>query len=80
MGILIYDGECNVCSKFIMFIVKINKNPNLNITDFNSNWTKKNIELDVNIDSMIFIANNKNIYILIPLLNYYVVQIKCLCL
>ncbi|GAB6532917.1 hypothetical protein bcgnr5378_31450 [Bacillus cereus] len=59
MGILIYDGECNVCSKFIMFIVKINKNPNLNITDFNSNWTKKNIELDVNIDSMIFIANNK---------------------
>lgn len=57
--ILIYDGECNMCSKFIRFIVYINRNPHLYITDFNSSWTKENIKLDPNIDSMIFISKDK---------------------
>ncbi|GAB3802718.1 thiol-disulfide oxidoreductase DCC family protein [Virgibacillus kimchii] len=59
MKVLIYDGECNMCSKFIRFIVRINKNPELFITDFNSNWTKENVQLNPNIDSMIFITENK---------------------
>lgn len=59
MEILIYDGECNMCSRFIRFISKVNKNPNLHITDFNSNWTNKNVKLDPSVDSMIFIKKNK---------------------
>lgn len=59
MQVLIYDGECNMCSKFIRFIVFINRNPNLYITDFNSNWTNKNVKLNPNIDSMIFISKGK---------------------
>lgn len=59
MQVLIYDGECSMCSKFIRFIVRINRNQNLYITDFNSNWTKKNIKLNSNIDSMIFISRGK---------------------
>src|SRR5699024_5058510 len=59
MQILIYDGECSMCSKFIRFIVRINRNQNLYITDFNSNWTKKNVKLNSNIDSMIFISGGK---------------------
>lgn len=59
MQILIYDGECNMCNKFLRFIVYINKNPNLYITNFSSNWTKENIKLDSNIDSMIFLSKNQ---------------------
>ena len=59
MQILIYDGKCNMCSKFIRFIIRVNKNPNLHITDFNSSWTKNNVELNPNVDSMIFISKNK---------------------
>ncbi|WP_411213796.1 thiol-disulfide oxidoreductase DCC family protein [Terribacillus saccharophilus] len=56
---LIYDGECNLCSNFIRFVIRINKNPRLFITDFNSNWTKENIHVDPNVDSMIFISNDE---------------------
>jgi len=59
MKVLIYDGECNMCSKFIRFIIRVNTNPNLFITDFNSQWTKENVTLDPNVDSMIFILKNK---------------------
>jgi len=48
-----------MCSKFIRFIVYINRNPHLYITDFNSNWTQENIKLNPNIDSMIFVYQNK---------------------
>lgn len=59
MPILIYDGECNLCSKFLRFIVGINKNPDLKITNLKSKWTQKNIELNPDIDSMFFIINKK---------------------
>ncbi|MBD7938934.1 MULTISPECIES: thiol-disulfide oxidoreductase DCC family protein [Cytobacillus] len=59
MKVLIYDGECNMCSRFIRFIVDMNTNSELKITDFNSNWTKANYETNTNIDSMIFIDNSK---------------------
>lgn len=57
MNILIYDGQCNMCSNFIRFIIKINKNPDVKITDFDSQWSKDNI--DKSIDSMIFFKNDK---------------------
>src|SRR5699024_9000572 len=57
--VLIFDGECNICSKFIRFIVYVNRNSCLYITDFNSKWTRENIILNSNIDSMIFISNNR---------------------
>lgn len=62
MEVLIYDGECNVCSKFIRLIVRFNRNSNLYITDFNSNWTQENVMIDSNIDSMIFMTNHKKYY------------------
>ncbi|MFA9458374.1 thiol-disulfide oxidoreductase DCC family protein [Halalkalibacter sp. AB-rgal2] len=63
MIILIYDSDCNMCSSFIQFIVKRNKNKNLRITGLQSNWTKKNLQLDTNIDSIIFIdSQNKKFY------------------
>lgn len=63
MQVLIYDGECNMCSRFIRFVVKINRNPELFITDFNSEWTKNNVKLEPDVDSMIFLTrDNKFIY------------------
>lgn len=58
MKVLIFDGECNVCTKFIRFIVKINEDPALYITDFDTEWTKKNFINDKQVDSVIYIAND----------------------
>lgn len=63
MLVLIYDGDCNMCSRFIRFILDINTNKKLKITDFESQWTKNNYKVNKNIDSMIFIKNKNNIYI-----------------
>jgi predicted DCC family thiol-disulfide oxidoreductase YuxK len=63
MKVLIYDGECNMCSKFVRLVVKLNRNPKLFITDFNSEWTKQNIRMNQSIDSMVFVSGfNKYIY------------------
>lgn len=52
-----------MCSQFVRFVVKINKNPDLFITDFNSEWTKENVRLSKNLDSMVFMSGfNKYIY------------------
>jgi len=59
MEILVYDGQCNMCSHFIRFIIKTNRNPNIKITDFDSRWYKDNIKDIKTIDSMIFIKNNR---------------------
>ncbi len=37
----------------------MNKNPDLKITDFNSQWTKNNFQRNPDVDSMIYIYNNK---------------------
>ncbi|WP_208586424.1 thiol-disulfide oxidoreductase DCC family protein [Gracilibacillus suaedae] len=62
MVILVYDGECNFCSKFIKFLLKINKNSSLRVTSFNSKWynefTIKNGIKD-NVDSIILINSNR---------------------
>ena len=46
-----------MCSNFIRFIIKINKNKNLRITSFGSDWTQQN--RIPNIDSMIFIKGDR---------------------
>lgn len=45
MKVLIYDGNCNMCSNFIKFVVKVNRNNDVFITDFNSQWCKENINI-----------------------------------
>src|SRR5699024_8543552 len=55
MKVLIYDGDCNMCSRLIQFVVFINKDRDLYITDFNSQWTKNNSDLVPEIDSLVFV-------------------------
>lgn len=57
MELLIFDGDCNMCSSFIRFIVKFNRNPDLKITDLNNERIFDYI--DSNIDSIIFVKNNQ---------------------
>ncbi|UKS66161.1 thiol-disulfide oxidoreductase DCC family protein [Rossellomorea marisflavi] len=57
MDILVYDGNCDMCSNFIRFIIRINRNEKLKITNFESEWYKKNIAREI--ESMIFIRNNQ---------------------
>lgn len=57
MELLIYDGDCNMCSNFIRFIVRYNRNPDLKITDLNNKQISDYI--DPNIDSIIFVKNNQ---------------------
>lgn len=59
MKVLIFDGECNFCSFFVRFTVNINENPELRITDFNTEWTKENYTPDNDIDSVIYIAEGR---------------------
>lgn len=56
--ILVYDSDCNMCSRFIKFIVYFNRNPHIFITDFKSNWYKNTIT-DNKIDSIIFVSDDK---------------------
>lgn len=62
MKVLIYDGDCNMCSRLIQFVVYINRDKDLYITDFNSQWTKENVDLNSNIDSLTFLNNNQAYY------------------
>lgn len=59
MKLLVYDGTCNMCSQFIRFIVKFNKNEELRITSFNSNWYHNNIHEKYNRDSILYISKEK---------------------
>ncbi|MEY8560684.1 DUF393 domain-containing protein [Jeotgalicoccus halotolerans] len=59
MKVLIFDGDCSFCNFFVRFTVRINKNPELRITDFNTDWTKENHKPDDDIDSVIYIAEDK---------------------
>ncbi|MUK90369.1 DUF393 domain-containing protein [Ornithinibacillus sp. L9] len=62
MNVLIFDGECNMCSAFVRFVIKNNKNRDFRITDFNSDWYYTHSELLPNVDSMILIINERKIY------------------
>lgn len=47
-----------MCSKFIQLLF-FNKNDNLYITGFNSDWTLNNVKLDPDIDSMRYVDKDK---------------------
>lgn len=57
MVLLIYDGDCSMCSSFIRFIIRFNRNPDLKVTDLNDERIFDYI--DSNIDSIIFVKNNE---------------------
>ncbi|SRR5699024_2972659 len=59
MKVLIFDGDCSFCNFFVRFTVRINQNPELRITDFNTAWTKDNYTPDSDIDSVIYIAGGR---------------------
>lgn len=57
MQVLIYDGECSMCSSLIQKMVKSCRNDALRITGFDSTWTQEHVELDEGVDSMYYIKN-----------------------
>ena len=59
MKVLIYDGDCNMCSRLIQFVVFINKDKDLYITDFNSQWTKNNSDFVPEIESLVFVNDSQ---------------------
>lgn len=58
-NVLIYDGECSLCSKFIAFLVYINCNKKLYITDFNSHWFQENMSPNIRKDTMIYLREKE---------------------
>ncbi|CEA01318.1 hypothetical protein BN1048_01330 [Jeotgalicoccus saudimassiliensis] len=62
MKVLIFDGDCSFCNFFVRFTVRINQNPELRITDFNTGWTNENYTPNSDTDSVIYI-NGRNTYI-----------------
>lgn len=62
MKVLIYDGECGMCSRIVRFIVRINRNPDLYVTDFESDWSRLSDVVRDDIDSVIFIDDGSAFY------------------
>ena len=56
--VLIYDGDCNLCSRFINLVVKVNKNDDLYITDFNSEWFKQ-LPFNIDAESVSYLSKDK---------------------
>ena len=56
--VLIYDGDCDLCSRFINLVVKVNKNDDLYITDFNSEWFKQ-LPFNIDAESVSYISKDK---------------------
>lgn len=60
-NVIIYDGSCNMCSVFIKFLVRFNKNNNLYFTDFESEWSKVNLPKEfANKTSIVYIKDSKH--------------------
>lgn len=60
--IILFDGVCNYCNKWINFSIKWNKKKNLRYATFQSNsgiFLKKRYNIDEAIDSVILIEKNK---------------------
>ncbi|WP_040928855.1 thiol-disulfide oxidoreductase DCC family protein [Nosocomiicoccus massiliensis] len=56
--VLVYDGECQLCNRFVNFAVKMNKNKDLYVTDFNSQWIK-DLTFEVNSNHVSYISKHK---------------------
>ncbi|AJS59935.1 thiol-disulfide oxidoreductase DCC family protein [Paenibacillus sp. IHBB 10380] len=59
MQVLIYDGECSMCSSLIHKMVTSCRNDALRITDFHSTWTQEHVELDESVDSMYYLKHGR---------------------
>ena len=59
MNVLIFDGDCSFCNFFVRLTVRLNDNPDLRITDFNTDWAKENYRPDNDVDSVIYMANGQ---------------------
>ena len=44
---------------FVRLTVRLNDNPDLRITDFNTDWAKENYRPDNDVDSVIYMANGQ---------------------
>src|SRR5699024_12524256 len=60
MKVLIVDGDCSFCNFFVRFTVRMNKNRELRITGFNTDWTKENHKQDDDIENVIYSDEEKN--------------------
>ena len=59
MAVVIYDGECGLCSNFVKMLAAVNKNPKLFITDFSSEWTRNHLKIENHVDSVLFVTATK---------------------
>lgn len=55
MKVIVFDGDCTLCNRLVRLIVKWNRNPNLKITSFDSEWAKMNVPSLVGQNSMVFV-------------------------
>jgi predicted DCC family thiol-disulfide oxidoreductase YuxK len=65
MGLVIYDGECIFCSKYIRLLIKMDKKDVLKFSTFDGEIYKRLIKeglLDPNIDSVIYVRDSKIYY------------------
>lgn len=62
MEVLVFDGDCNMCSAFVRFVIKHNNNNDFRITDFSSAWYHSKSESLPNVDSMLFVSKDKKVY------------------
>lgn len=58
MKVIVFDGECALCNRIAQLVAKWNRNPELKITDFNSEWTARNVPELVGRSSVIFVDKN----------------------
>lgn len=55
MKVIVFDGDCTLCNRLVRLVVKWNRNPNLKITSFDSEWAQANVPELVGRKSVIFV-------------------------
>jgi len=80
-NIILYDGECGLCNRSVQFILKHERNQNLQFTSLQSSFSKKifsdfNIKTDFD-ESILFyrdgklVSKSKAVLRIIPFLKWY---------
>jgi predicted DCC family thiol-disulfide oxidoreductase YuxK len=80
-NIILYDGDCGLCNRSVQFILKHERNQNLQFTSLQSSFSKKIFsELDIKTDfdeSILFyrdgklVSKSKAVLRIIPFLKWY---------
>lgn len=55
--VMVYDGDCAVCSRFVRAVVWLAKPERIWVTDFNSQWFSETLGSDTASDSVLFVTN-----------------------